>query len=155
MNTRTAKNAMNEEFIIVVNPTMDDISILGPHVRFTADNRTRTVYAWPFSSGHHADVSIGLNLKDSYSCPDVLRGAAVFQNGIYRFVASDFLSSFRKYPGDEDRIFLQKLFGNDWSWVDEFVKVTEFLDLLKMKFDIDACDNIFCPKTTIKDDYNS
>jgi hypothetical protein len=136
MNTRTAKNAMNEEFIIVVNPTMDDISILGPHVRFTADNRTRTVYAWPFSSGHHADVSIGLNLKDSYSCPDVFRGAALMENGTYRFVASDFLSSFRRNPGKEDCRFLRELFSNDWSWVESYITLSGSIRRLKEQFNL-------------------
>ena len=136
MNTRTAKNAMNEEFLIVVNPSMDDISVLGPNIRFTADNRTRTVYAWRFSSGHHADVSIGLKLKDSYSCPDVFRGAAVLRKGAYRFADSDFLSSFRKYPGEDDRRFLIQMVSIDWSWVDESIRLSPYLADLEQRFDL-------------------
>jgi hypothetical protein len=143
MNTRTGQNAMNEEFLIVVNPTMDDISILGPHIRFTADNRTRTVYAWQFSSGHHADVSIGLKLKDSYSCPDVFRGAAVMVEGAYRFADSDFLSSFRKYPGEDDRRFLIQMVSIDWSWVNEYIIVTPYIAELETHFCLREKDYIY------------
>ena len=134
MNTRTAKNAMNEEFLIVVNPSMDDISVLGPNIRFTADNRTRTVYAWRFSSGHHADVSIGLKLKDSYSCPDVFRGAAVLVKGAYRFSDSDFLSSFRKYPGEDDRQFLIQMASINWTWVDQYIILSPLITDLGNRF---------------------
>jgi len=134
MNTRTAKNAMNEEFLIVVNPSIDDISILGPDIRFTADNRTRTVYAWRFSSGHHGDVSIGLKLQDSYSCPDVFRGAALMENGTYRFVASDFLSSFQKYPGEDDLRFLIQMASVDWTWVDQYIMLSPFIAGLETRF---------------------
>ena len=47
MITKTGQNAMNEEFMIVVNPTMDDISILGPHIRFIADTRMHLEF-FPF-----------------------------------------------------------------------------------------------------------
>ena len=143
MNTRTAKNAMNEEFLIVVNPSMDDISVLGPNIRFTADNRTRTVYAWGFSSGHHADVSIGLKLKDSYSCPDVFRGAAVLVKGAYRFSDSDFLSSFRKYPGEDDRRFLIQMVSIDWSWVNEYIIITPYIAALETHFCLRERDYIY------------
>ena len=35
--------------------------LLAPVVRFTAANKTKNVYVWDFSLGHHADVSMGLN----------------------------------------------------------------------------------------------
>lgn len=134
MNIETAKNALNQEFLIVSNPTLENVSLLGQHIRFTADNRTRTVYAWPFISGHHADVSIGLKLKDSYSCPDVFRGAALMENGTYRFVASDFLSSFKKYPGGDDREFLVEMISIDWSWADQYIMVSTFISDLRRRF---------------------
>ena len=136
MNKRTARNATNEEFQIIVNPKKEDVSFLGKQIRFTADNRTKTVYTWPFSSGHHGDVSIWLGLKDSYSCPDVFRGAAVLENGMYRFAASDFLCSFRKNPGEEDRRFLRSLFENNWSWVDLYIEVTPQLNLIEERFNL-------------------
>jgi hypothetical protein len=62
MNMTTAKNACNKEFLILVNPTNEDTCILGKQIRFTADGRTKTVYAWSFNVGHHGDVSISLNI---------------------------------------------------------------------------------------------
>ena len=132
----TIKNSLNESFTVVIDPKRDDADLLGEVTRFTADGRSKTIYMWPFSSGHHGDVSIGLKLKDFYSCSDVLRGAAVRKNGEYRFVASDFLSSFRKNPGEEDRRFLRKLFDNNWSWVDAYIEVTPQLHLLEKGFNL-------------------
>ena len=63
---RKLRNAQNQEFTVYINPNENDFHILGDTIRFTADNRTKTVYMWPFSSGHHSDVSVGLKLKDSY-----------------------------------------------------------------------------------------
>lgn len=133
---RKFRNAQNLEFTVYANPTENVFHILGDTIRFTADNRTKTVYMWPFSSGHHSDVSVGLKLKDSYSCPDVFRGAAVLDNGKYRFAASDFFSSFRKYPGEDDRQFLIQVFSNDWSWVDEFIKLSPYIGDLEQRFDL-------------------
>ena len=134
----TLNNSRNEEFTVYANPTENVLHILGNRIRFTADNRSKTVYMWPFSSGHHADVSIGLKLKDSYSCADVFRGAAVLENGEYRFVSSDFLSSFRKYPGEDDRQFLIQMFSKDWSWVDEFIKLSPYIGDLEQRFDLEG-----------------
>ena len=134
MSRRIVRNAGNEDFVVVLNPTGDDGYFLGKYIRFTADARTRTVYAWSFSAGHHGDVSIGLKLKDSYACPDVFRGAAFLKNGMYRFSGSDFLSSFCKNPGKEDRRFLRRLFKKDWSWVDPYVRLSGAISRLKEKF---------------------
>jgi hypothetical protein len=136
MNVKTVNNSLNQEFVVWVNPARDDFPMLGDVVRFTADNRTKTVYVWPFSSGHHSDVSRGLKLKDSYSCPEVLRGAAQKKGSQYQFVASDFLASFRKNPGEDDRQFLIQMLSKDWSWVNEYVVVTPHLGKLKRAFDL-------------------
>ena len=137
MKTRAINNSLNQNFVVVVNPVKDDFTVLGNVVRFTADNRTKTVYAWAFSSGHHSDVSLGLKLKDTYSCPEVLRGAAEKTGSHYEFVASDFLASFRKNPGEDDRRFLIQMLTKDWSWVDEYIVVTPYLGKLKGVFDLE------------------
>lgn len=136
MNLKTFNNSLNQEFFVVVNPVRDDFSLMGDVVRFTADNRTKTVYAWPFNSGHHSDVSRGLKLKDSYSCPEVLRGAAQKEGSRYEFVASDFFASFRKNPGEDDRRFLIQMLAKDWSWVNEYIVVTPHLGKLERAFDL-------------------
>ncbi len=136
MSRRIVRNAGNEDFVVVLNPTGDDASFLGEYIRFTADARTRTVYAWSFSAGHHGDVSIGLKLKDSYACPEVFRGAAFLKNGIYLFSGSDFLSSFLKNPGKEDRRFLRRLFKKDWSWVDAYLRLSPAIRRLEQEFNL-------------------
>ncbi|MGB6068804.1 MAG: hypothetical protein WBG50_28675 [Desulfomonilaceae bacterium] len=115
-------------FLIYGNQAILTAEGLGPLVRFTADNRTKTLYAWNFNEGHHSDASRALGLNDQYSSPDFLRGAAEKINGRYMFVASDFLASFKGRLLREDRKFLQTLFAKDWSWVDEYIEVTVRLD---------------------------
>jgi hypothetical protein len=127
MNTKPAKNPKNEELLIVLNPCKDDISLLGQHIRFTLMVELKQGYVWPFSGGNQAAVSIGLKLKDSCSCPELFRGAAVLKKGMYRFAASDFLSSFWKYPGEDDRELLVKMFSMDWSRVDEYISISPYL----------------------------
>jgi hypothetical protein len=135
-NEKKLINAQNCEFTVYANPTESVFHILGDTVRFTADNNSKTVYMWSFSSGHHSDVSVGLELKDSYSCPDFFRGAAVMKNRKYRFAASDFLSSFRKNPGENDRLFLTHMFSKDWSWVDDFIVLSPYIDKMKQIFNL-------------------
>ena len=47
------------------------------------------------------------------------------------FVASDFFKSFRGRLVGEDRKFLTALFAKDWSWIDQYIVVTDRLQLLK------------------------
>ena len=54
--------------------------------------------------------------------------------GAYRFVASDFLSSFRKYPGEDDRRFLNQMVSIDWSWVDECIILSPDIAELETRF---------------------
>jgi hypothetical protein len=38
-------------------------------------NKSKNVYVWDFNAGHHADVSIGLKLEDTFDSLDFLKGA--------------------------------------------------------------------------------
>jgi hypothetical protein len=127
-------NALGEPFIIYANQALLEGNDLGTGIRFTADDRTKTVYGWNFNAGHHADTSRALNLKDTYSSLDFLRGAAEKIDGKFVFVASDFFKSFKGRLVGDDRRFLTALFAKDWSWVDQYILVTDRLALLKEKF---------------------
>lgn len=122
-----AVNPFGQPFTIHANPTDGDSEGLGPIIRFTADGRTRTVYCWNFNEGHHSDASHALKLNDKYSSPDFLTGAAEKTNGKYVLAASDFFASFKGKILKEDREFLTQLFDQDWSWVDQYIEVTEWL----------------------------
>jgi hypothetical protein len=127
-------NAFGEPFLICANQALRAGNDLGTGIRFTVDDRTKTVYGWNFSEGHHADTSRALNFNDTYSSLDFLRGAAEKIAGKYVFVASDFFKSFRARPVGDDRRFLTALFVKDWSWVDEYILVTNQLRILKRGF---------------------
>jgi len=60
-------NSFGEPFVIYANEGLLEKNELGIDIRFTADDRTKTVYGWNFSEGHHADTSRALNFNDTYS----------------------------------------------------------------------------------------
>ena len=127
---------MGKPFIIYANQSILSVNDLGTGIRFTADDRTKTVYGWNFSEGHHADTSRALNFNDTYSSLDFLRGAAERNEGKFVFVASDFFKSFKGRLVGEDRTFLTVLLAKDWSWVDQYILVTDRLHRLKEKFGV-------------------
>ncbi|MGO8879587.1 MAG: hypothetical protein ACLPVO_20740 [Desulfomonilaceae bacterium] len=47
--------------------------MLGPLVKFTADNKTKNVYVWELNSGRHGNVSVGLKLDDPFNSLDFLK----------------------------------------------------------------------------------
>ena len=127
-------NAVGEPFAIYANEALLAGNDLGTGIRFTADDHTKTVYGWNFNEGHHSDTSRALNFNDTYSSLDFLRGAAEKKDGKFVFVASDFFDSFKGRLVGDDRRFLTALFSKDWSWVDQYILVTDKLRLLKERF---------------------
>lgn len=120
-------NPFGNVFVIYTNQSILTAESLDPVVRFTADHRTKTLYAWNFNAGHHSDASRVLQLHDDYASPDFLRGAAEKIGGQYVFVASDFLASFRGKRIGTDGSFLIALLSKDWSWVDDYIEITDRL----------------------------
>ncbi len=51
-------------------------------------------------------------------------------------VGSDFLTSFIGKMTSKDRIFLNNLLNQDWGWIDNYIKVTGWIDSLKEKLGI-------------------
>ena len=127
-------NAFGEPFVIYANEALLAENDLGTGIRFTADAGTKTVYGWNFNEGHHSDTSRALNFNDTYSSLDFLRGAAEKKDGKFVFVASDFFDSFKGRLVGDDRRFLTALFSKDWSWVDQYILVTDKLHMLKESF---------------------
>jgi hypothetical protein len=118
------------------NPSLAELLEIGFMVRFTAYNRTKTVYVWDFTSGHHADVSIGLKLDDKFDSIDFLKGHAVRNDeGIYRMVGSDFLQSFIGRMTGKDKLFLKNLLNQDWAWVDGYIQVKGWMDSFVERLD--------------------
>ena len=99
-------------------------------VRFTADRTTGNVYVWDYSSAMHTDMSLHLGLHDTYSSSDFLKGAAKRGlDGRYRMVESHFLQAFRRSRlTKEERIILENLLHQDWSWANQYVEVTGWVD---------------------------
>ena len=71
-----------------------------------------------FTPGHHADVSIGLQLDDKFNSPEFLKGHAIkIDNSSYEMVGSDFLQSFVGRLTGKERVFLSNLLNQKWDWI--------------------------------------
>ena len=55
-------------------------------------------------------------------------------------VASEFLNSFVGKMTSKDKVFLNNLLNQDWDWVDDFIKVTGWIDSFgkRLVFDVIA-----------------
>jgi len=121
-------NTNGKAFDVWMNPEREEFAHIGEVVRFTADLTTHSLYVWHFSAGHHADVSVGMTLGDSAGSILFLKGAATKTgDGTYVMSGSDFLQSFEGRMTGSERLFLSKLFAQDWDWVDRYIEVTEWL----------------------------
>jgi len=119
---------------IFKNPSKSDYKALGSIIRFTAYNKTKTVYAWIYDQAHHNDVSRAVGIKHSYNDPDLLTGGAEWKNGKYIFSSSDFLKDFKRMISSESE-YLGALLSNDWSWADKYILVTPIINKLKEYFE--------------------
>jgi hypothetical protein len=119
-------------FKVFVNPDQFQLQEIGEVIRFVADNGTRTLYVWNYNAGSHDDVSSGLNLKERFNSINFLGGSAKRRSdGSYVMRDSDFLKSFVARWTLSDERFLSRLLSQDWSWVDQYIRVTEWLRGLK------------------------
>ena len=131
-------SANAKSFRVYTNPSLPELSEIGSLVRFTANTKDKNVYVWDFNSGHHGDVSIALNLDDSFNSLDFLKGHAERNDGgSYEMVGSDFLNSFVGKLAGKEKIFLKNLINQDWDWVDDYIKVTGWIDSFKEKLGFD------------------
>ena len=122
-------SANAKSFQVHTNPSSSELLKIGPLVRFTANNANKVIYVWNYYDGFHAHVSIGLKLSENFSSLDFLRGhAGKNDDGTYEMVGSDFLTSFIGKMTSKDRIFLNNLLNQDWDWVNDFIKVTGWID---------------------------
>lgn len=112
------------------NPTPRDHRDLGDVIRFTAYNKTKTLYAWNYSNAHHKDISRAVGIKHRFDDPDLLTGVAEWKNGKYVFHSADFLKDFKKMIGAE-RDYLDVLINNDWEWVNRYVKIDDTIDNMR------------------------
>jgi hypothetical protein len=112
------------------NPGPPDFIFIPARIRFTADRTTRAVYVWDYSCAMHTDMSMYLGLRDPYSSPDFLKGAAQKgSDGRFFMVESHFLQSFKRTRlPKEERTILENLLGHDWSWINRYVEVTGWLE---------------------------
>jgi hypothetical protein len=119
------------------NPTRSDFKELGKVIRFTANFKTKIIYAWRYSDAFHVDISKALKIKHKFDDPNLLTGIAEWSGGKWKFTTSDSFQKFNKMiKMDSERKYLRRLLGNDWSWANRYIDVDTFLNKLRPHVDI-------------------
>lgn len=125
----TVCNMNGKQFCLWINPRTSALKQTPELVRFTADSIRGKVYVWAYPCAMHTDMSLQLGLKDPYSSPNFLKGASRRgADGKHRMVESHFLQSFKRgHLTNEERSILRNLLQQDWSWVNQYMEVTQWL----------------------------
>jgi hypothetical protein len=139
---------------VYINPTRDELKEIisnpefsGPHrgstdtnhIRFSAIDDTKEVYAWFGEFALHWEVRNLLNLPRSktmdisgikcWEC-GTLDGAAEMRGNTCVMISSDFFNTARSVDVDAAR----EMLSYDWRWVDRYIKVTPWLsDFVKQR----------------------
>ncbi|MGC8604573.1 MAG: hypothetical protein ACP5VS_12935, partial [Desulfomonilaceae bacterium] len=112
-----------------------ELSEIDALVRFFANSGNKVIYVWRFFDGLHGQVSIGLNFLETFYSTDLLRGhAGKNDDGIYEMVGSDFLRSFTGKKTNKDKSLLKNLLNQDWGWVDDYIKITNWMSSFRELF---------------------
>jgi hypothetical protein len=130
------------------NPSRKDMREVddGKHgIRFSADNTTKTIYVWGGMRSNHYDVRTHLNLacksgyfSGKYVCGHILDGWAEKSGSNYEMFACDSVPQgmhdirIEIESGDLEGInYAKDILSQDWSWVERYIKVNEYLDYLR------------------------
>lgn len=124
-----------------VNPTEKELdSIPSRTVRFVADNNTKQVYCWDGWNVFHYNALILLKIPGpniEALLPGYLLGTADKQGGKYVMTDSDRLDYHLSYGGLDTakiKLFNEILNETDWSWVNQYINVTNCLNGIRKEF---------------------
>lgn len=101
-------------------------------VRFFADNKTKTVYAWGSCLCSHLDTASAVKVGDVDSNPHLLQGFAQEERGKFVMRSSDLVHS---KISNGWRKWLNEFFTIDWSWVDRYIQVSKWIEYAKEDYD--------------------
>lgn len=119
--------------VIYKNPISDDVKEFPTDfIRFLADSKTKTVYAWDGYSAIHIEVwpkTLG-NITPSKvkNFPNIIPGKAMREGTRLTMVGWDGVENYiREYNRlapklrGEFKDYFQQLFSYNWSWLDNYV----------------------------------
>jgi hypothetical protein len=118
---------------VFVNPSKKELREIDDKIRFSADAKTRKVYAWGAYENMHPFVRIALDINCSQKlgahwCADVLEGIAHRRGAEYHMMETD--APFMDMIDRKDK-FKETWFTFDWSWVDSYIVVTPWVERIK------------------------
>jgi hypothetical protein len=116
-----------EELVEVFkNPSKKELRDLGPVVRFTADSRSKTVYAWDADKALHYDVCKQLK-NVTFRNVSIFHGVAVKRGGKYILDSSDEFEW-----GKPLHLFLHDVEElDDIRWINKYIDVDPWIEKMK------------------------
>lgn len=146
-----SKKVFNLQVDIYENPTSSDITSMiktareevrkFDRVRFIADNNSKKVYvADSYNIIHdHMYTALGMTPNSFFnlSYPNLLDGTATLSSGSFVMTNWDrFGMQINKIDLLDTRLWFEKVFSYNWSWVDRYIKgCSKFVEQKKIKFE--------------------
>ena len=110
-------------------------------IRFTADNRSpQKVWVWDASKSIHYEMLPLLGPDRCDVNPYILGGVAELQDSNAIMIGWDNFYHLMNLMNSSSRQnvieFLSKLFSFDWTWLNEYFGVTEYIEKRKLEFEM-------------------
>jgi hypothetical protein len=126
-------NGLDGRHEVLENPTKKELREIDNIIRFSADAKTKTVYAWGAYENMHPLVRIALDIKcpqpiGNQWCSTILEGIAHRRGDKYHMTETDapFMDMIN-FPNK----YKETWFTIDWSWVDKYIIVTPWVNTIK------------------------
>jgi len=120
---------INNSFETFINPSQKEMKEIdsGTGIRFIADLRDKTVYAWDSMEIIHNEAWKQIKPKENERTlakkGTLLEGLATKKGGKYKMIISDQIDYYFSYD-----IYSLKEFKKNFKWVDKYINVTDQLD---------------------------
>ena len=130
---------------VFVNPSQSELVKVASkktnRIRFTADNRSpKKVWVWDASKAIHYEMLplLGPDRCDVY--PYILGGIAELQGSNVVMIGWDNFYHLMNVIDSSSRqnviAFLSRLFSYDWTWLNEYFLVTEYVGKRRLEFEM-------------------
>ena len=128
---------------VFVNPSQSELVKVASkktnRIRFTADTRSpQTVWVWDASKAIHYEMLplLGSDRCDIY--PYILGGVAELQDSNVEMIGWDNFYHLMNLMDSSSRQnvieFLSRLFSYDWTWLNEYFLVTDYIEKRNLEF---------------------
>jgi hypothetical protein len=132
-----------EGFEVFINPSkkdLRDLDVDGNGIRFSADDITKKVYAYPVFASFHSEVrkQIGVKCRPNSRyltwCSHILDGVAERSGSVWKMTEGNSLAHGFQKGNDlttRDLDCIREALLIDWSWADPYIQVSDYINKLR------------------------